>query len=322
VDVFLYTDHQEKTWRSEGIYPPEPFEWHLGRVGGETDRGTEHLWRYGAQTTIYVVGTARAARGIHRLLTKAEMVGNCAVKICGPAAVREDAAKHPEDVIYAMRSLARKPVVGGFHDANEIDQATWTFMAAKSYGEGSEEDVRRKLMQHPAWFGLGFLDAVRPLQCAEVVAEIVDPRFFILPDRPFRSSRLKNFFGLTHSIQERVTADPYGDDQNQLHKRCAMLRKCWWQVPEAEHALARPKTPGGFLWRGRKDESARSDFRMSKTFLLFLRHTWTDAIMAAGGRARLQWFIPEQFFGDKELAEEFHAYTKVFDRAQRRFDST
>lgn len=190
------------------------------------------------------------------------------------------------------------PSQGGWHRAQQIDLISYQLTELLNPGGGPPptEDVSeraiRLLMQHPVWPAIAFLGTVDFLAAAKLVGLIRDPRWFVSPESPDRSSKLRRFMGLEGChVRDLLNKLPPVNCQAQ---RCQLLLSVWTvgmtETPPAYPAL---DLPAHFLWRRAREETSpvRGHLKASELLLNLLRAVWLDAL-----HPQRELFVPEYFF--------------------------
>lgn len=243
---------------------------------------------------------------------------------------------NPEAVLYYMRRFARPRSLGGFHEMDHNDCHTYRLVAAvrNQPVPALTSAVRECLHQHPAWYPLQFVSRLDHWAVAQLLATIIDPRWYIDPSRPDRSAKLVAFLGLNPKTQAGVT-DP-SKPRWEGHNRCDLVRKCW-QNPEAlndvkdtyqrcaPHVVVEATrfglSPHDFVWRVwgnragysvAKDpptpSAVAADLRASQKFVTFLRLTWLDRLTEAVVKGGMSLFRARDFFRFPEEAKAFELW--------------
>jgi hypothetical protein len=251
-----------------------------------------------------------------------------------PAAV--PAAKDLESPDAALHHACRYPYppsLGGIRAAAPGDLVAYRLAAALDGGDG---DLAARLVQaHPAWPALSFVPLAGRRQAAELLAAVLDPRWYVDPSKPDRSARLEAYLGLTPKIQQAAALGRaiHGAD------RCLAVQAAWFPDPlfrAAAYKLRefspekpiRPRAgavapglrPQDFLVRAWANRAATPGadpvvavLRASQLFTRFLRDVWLDSVvrtrdvLAEGGL-----FRPEHWFAHPEEAEAFKAHLADF----------
>ena len=289
-----------------------------------------------AAESVRVVGSADNALLILALAARQKAGQLAAVEVvtplvCATAAERAD----PAMVLYRMRQFVRAPSLGGYHQVTDTDIAMYQLVVSMQQ-EGWTPETQKALMAHPVWYPLRFIPALNPQQCALLLAEIVDPRWYIDVYCPDRGAKLEAYLGLDPKTQAGVTIRRA--KKTRRHKICSTVLACWKRphlydnvVDRFELAGPRPFAnsneaglrPGDFPWRvwgyvrgvgpGSRQPGrggVLADLRASQRFVAFLRLVWLqemyrDAVLPEQGAPL---FRPDQFFS--LYVEEAQAFTR------------
>lgn len=230
--------------------------------------------------------------GLFYLHLKGEING---LQVCSPLLVAGDKQSTPEQLLLTMRCWEGKPSsIGGWHNFDDKDYYHYLLTVKTRRKDPDWLDIRETLKSHPAWVGLSFIKHLDLDKTAKLLGLIVDPRWYIDPDKPDKSSKLESYLGLTPSTQRNVTN---GQDSGRTHTRCKLVLEAW-QKSEPQY-----DDPADFLWRVWKHHNGGwfADLRTSQTFISFLRLVWLNQLYKGRGL-----FVPEYFFHNRE--DESEAY--------------
>jgi hypothetical protein len=252
--------------------------------------------------------------------------------VCHTQSERDD----PATVLYHMRRFSRAPSQGGFHEVTEYDYRAYALAYEVQQHRSVTKLAIRLLHAHPAWKPLTFIQTISPSHCAQLLAEIIDPRWFVDVCRPDRAAKLQQYLGLMPKTQASVTLGKPAVARGR--ERCALVLNCWKQRTDAAQIasifeLTGPKAmpnasaigirPGDFVWRtwgylmGKGPDSRKppksptiADLRASIRFVDFLRQVWVQELyrgaqLPDGGLL----FDADYFFKqDVVAAEAYHHY--------------
>jgi len=247
--------------------------------------------------------------------------------VCSTYTERQD----PEFVLYSMRNFTRSPSLGGFHEVTNLDYPAYALINElynQEYTHGFKltELSRRYLEAHPAWPALSFLRFIDEVKCAHLIANIIDPRWYIDPCNPDRVAKLESWLGLNPKTQAGV----FDSKQSKwrYHNRCSLVFNCWFDTSlslEAEDNFKEfgvspwdedmqncpvGMAPCDFVWRvwgANKTKPITAGLRASQMFVRFLRNTWLSALYTGSKTAGpFPLFWPADFF---KHAVEAAAYT-------------
>jgi len=219
--------------------------------------------------------------------------------VCATAAERQE----PLMALYRMRSFLRAPSLGGYHQLTTADLRSYELVVSLR-DEGWTPATQCILMQHPVWYPLKFIPELDWKCCAELIATIIDPRWFVDVFSPDRSAKLESFLGLDPKTQAGVSVRKA--KRTRRHRLCSLVRSCW-KLPRLHDIvvdrfeLAGPRPfrgsnepglrPGDFPWRvwgymqgigpGSRQPSRGcviADMRASQKFLRYMRLVWLQQL--------------------------------------------
>ena len=237
--------------------------------------------------------------------------------VCSTNTERQD----PEFVLYSMRNFTRSPSLGGFHEVTQLDYPSYALINELYYQEQGSvvkltELSRRYLEAHPVWPALSFLRFMDDVKCAHLIANIIDPRWYVDPCNPDRVAKLESWLGLNPKTQAGVIDSK--QSKWRYHNRCSLVFNSWFDkslsieatdnfsefglLPWDEAAQNCPVgiAPCDFVWRvwgSNKSKPITAGLRASQIFVRFLRNTWLSALYVeskASGPFPL--FRPVDFF--------------------------
>lgn len=213
----------------------------------------------------------------------------------------------PADPVFVLRQLwqvntsATATVPGFWHEMNEFDYVTYALICAVHAAGGAVNELAlRHLKYHPAWPALSFLPGADPAAGCQLVAEIVDPRWFAHSVRPNRLSRLYAYLGVTrHNAQWFHEGVPGGRNAS----RMATVLATWFNNRSGSPDL---KDPANFLWRiyHHHGGGIKGLLRASERFVRFLREVWLQEIAPP----RRVVFQPTTFFKLPAEAERYRTH--------------
>jgi hypothetical protein len=200
------------------------------------------------------------------------------LQACAGRAASPGGELHPSAVLYTASNYENAPSKGGWHDLSSRELSSYRIAEAVTAGA----DAYSRLVEHPAWpvlslFGLD-ADAV-----ARVIADILDPRYFIDQEDPDSQAPLDTFLGLDMKMFRRL---------HENHKMTSpRARRClalWsaWSLPTGGLRFADAVPHGD----GSRDP-LEAALVVSRKFVSLLRHVWLDGLYPNRGADRL--FCPE-----------------------------
>lgn len=225
--------------------------------------------------------------------------------ICENSAERAD----PEIALYRMRQVCLAPSLGGWHDFLRHDYSSYALVARVRLDHGISQHVREILHHHPVWPCLQFVQGLAEDWAAWVLCFVVDPRWFVNPEFPDRVGRLQSFLRLRPSVQRSVSKEGL-TLKGPVPARCRAVLGAWkGKMPRGTQW----KDPRNFLWRIWRSagKGVRGDLAASQKFIVFLRHTWLDALYngtTSSGREPL--FLPDMLFKTAYEIEAFERHTQ------------
>lgn len=202
------------------------------------------------------------------------------LELATPLAASSQALKSdPEAVLLAMRKWKDAPSRGGWHEMTSSEAIS--FCMANSLLAGAASEALRGLLFHPAWPYLKLIPHLHSLSICHLIAEILDPRYYVDVDEPDRLSKLESYLGL-------------GDLASQRYR---LTLSCWYGDKPGDKEL---NSMAYFLWRVycKYGSAEKGAVRASQKFIAYLRHTWLEGLYA--GRLGEPLFDPDSFFTPAE----------------------
>lgn len=227
--------------------------------------------------------------------------------IC-PARVRHE----PGTILQLMRGLSLPPSAGGWRVAEPIDQRAYE-LTVRVDDQIFDLPV---FQRHPAWVAATYPRGRELVVITELLATIVDPRWYINPARFERLSRLYMWLGLTPLVFHRILA--HGPGKDVLDQRAWLALRAWRGPAAAENPAVwrdnRPDdwagNPRHFLWRHAASyrDPVQGLLRATQRYVALVRQYWLDQLRPA--YQTCPWFLPEQFFKRQDEAEDFVAFVR------------
>lgn len=206
--------------------------------------------------------------------------------------------KNPAMLLLQGRACQLAASVGGWHEFTRLDYPSY---ALAQHCKNDAVAATPYLRAHPARRVFDFVK-VDPRIAAYLIAEILDPRWFVDRESPDRSARLERYLGLTlGTVVSVLETGETGNYSDALKSRCrlAICAGAGSQIPATE--------PAGFLARIRQQYGGvKGVLRATQVFVRLLRGVWLDGLSVGrpkGGRL----FVPEYFFKTPEEAAAFRA---------------
>lgn len=215
------------------------------------------------------------------------------VEVCSPLVCNTHAERYnPERALLAMRLYDRTTSMGGWHVVKQEEQPAYALACYLQKYNKVDDYARRLLKAHAVWPALSFIPHINIDACCELIALILDPRWYIDFVHPGRGSKLRKFLGL--DLKTLIGVCKQGTRQRQ-HDRCKLVLDSW----SGEKDLSQIEQPNYFLFRIFRDRSSKGPFigtlRTSQAFIEYLRLTWLAAIGVNNNQSELL-FVPHHFF--------------------------
>lgn len=213
-------------------------------------------------------------------------------------AVQPSGSNRPESILHQLW----QPCLGAAraHEVGPREYATYALIAAAQEARCLTTKVRYLLARHPARPALDFVSHLDDRYAVQLLAEIVDPRWYLHPDHPNRPSRLYSYLGLRPGTFRRLFARQVSPAEA---GRAVRAHACWraW-CGEGQVAPADIEEPRRFLWRiARRGPADLGYLRATQVFLRFVTLVWLQGLAPAGQRV----FDPESFFKRPAEVEEY-----------------
>lgn len=235
---------------------------------------------------IRMLGTAASAEVLCRLY---ESLPGTSIEVASPLVCHtKRERKDPVIAIHRMRQCLLAPSLGGWHRMTQHDYVAYRLLVAIR----RKEAVRPWLQQHPAYYDLKFIRTLDDRAAAGVLAEILDPRWYIDIKNPYRLARLRAYMGLTPKYAAR-----WGRPDNlPVVQRGALTAACWCNAESPDY-----KDPRNFLWRRAAAAGGVQIgvLRATQVFLTYLVRTWQQQL--AAGYQQLDMFSPEDLLKGDEV---------------------
>lgn len=217
-------------------------------------------------------------------------------EVCSPLAA---SSGNPDSVLLAARRWAEPPCRGGFHEFTSLDYPSYLIAAAVSRGRPMEESLSA-LKLHPAWGAWSVIPHLHPPAVCRLVADVIDPRFFIDLHNPDRLSKLDSFLGLEPDSARG------GSTPDARRRRFLNVTDCWKHADPGAKGCAAER-PDQFVWRAYYEAGGgwKGALSAGRRLIRFMRHTWLDALYPHRlGAEKL--FAPDMFF-DWQGAQWFNS---------------
>lgn len=202
--------------------------------------------------------------------------------------------QNPEIALWRARQCLRSASLGGWHTVTDGDIVTYR-MAVAAPGSASRVAL---LLQHPVWAALGFLQLWDQPAVADLLADVLDPRWFVDPEKPDRISRLQAFLGQYPGAAKTADAG----------RRRSLVRQAWFADGKPDIAA-----PGAFLWRRYIEHG---ELKAGRTFVAYLMRAWQAELVQQQSKVRVDsLFCPEMLMTISE-ATAYRRYALGLSPAQ------
>ena len=219
------------------------------------------------------------------------------LELAGPRACCEPAElTDPERVLFRMRQCYYAASLGGWHQMQQADYATYR-LAELVQTSAPENLILAATRTHPGMPLWSFLPGLNLGALARVLSWILDPRWFIDLKHPYRLSRLRAWLGLT---DRTVRRNPRTPGERRRWRRYGMVLRTW---KGREPSRADAERPEYFLWRRWRAAGggSRGDLRASQAFLVFLVRNWQQVLLGDNPQ-RVELFDPDALLRRSEVA--------------------
>jgi len=192
--------------------------------------------------------------------------------VCGGVMERTE----PATALLRMRQNVNAASLGGWHKVTQADYATYALAAQLHRDMQFLDSSKHLLYRHPVWKHLSFVGGVSEEWAAWLISTIIDPRWYIDPDKPNRLSKLKSYLGLDPKTIQSVLANNKPTTNREFN--CRVTYATWAMSGAPDTYLL--KSPENFIWRvyfgaGLGNKGA---LRASQKFIEFLTFTWLHAL--------------------------------------------
>jgi len=207
------------------------------------------------------------------------------VEVCGPSALTnltKAERADPAAVLLAIRNYTAPGSIGGWHEVKLSDYYTYALISQLQKAGKVNDNAKRLLRSHPVWKSLSFIPTLNQDKVCQLIAEIIDPRWYIDPKHPNRTARLNSYLGLKPGRRKGIYA-----------RRYELVQSCWYGEKPGKQEM---KAPGNFLWRAKLlcKNTELADLRSNQLFVAYLRHTWLAGLYEKAQQEPL--FVADHFF--------------------------
>ena len=116
----------------------------------------------------------------------------------------ETERNNPEIALYRMRQCLLPPSLGGWHKVDELDFPSYAI--ANFLDQDNIDEAQAMLLTHPIHHDMAFIPTINWKALTQLTGMILDPRWYIDINHPYRLSKLKRYLGLTPRIMRKVLA--------------------------------------------------------------------------------------------------------------------
>lgn len=189
--------------------------------------------------------------------------------------------QNPEIALWRSRQCLRSASLGGWHTVTDGDIVTYN-MAAAEPGSATRAAL---LPQHPVWSALNFLQLWEQPAVADLLADVLDPRWFVDPEKPDRISRLQAFLGQYPGAAKTPDAA----------RRRSLVRQAWFADGKPDI-----QSHGAFLWRRYIEHG---ELKAGRTFVAYLMRAWQAELVRQQSKVHVDsLFCPEMLMTIGEAA--------------------
>lgn len=255
---------------------------------------------------VRILGIAQNAELINALYARKKQRKLGSIYLAGPN-VCESLLEldDPPLAFRRMRDADMATSAGGWHQMTDLDFAIYSLITRMQRDADWFDILGRSYYEtHPVYKALSVIPHLNHQNVAQLMAVIIDPRWYVDRRRPENPNKLKLFLGLTPKTQRRISAADHvifrGRDL-----RCAMVLNCWKTV--SPDSAVDYDAPANFLWRIYRASGggAKGDLRASQAFIGYLRAHWLEAL-ANHKSVKHELFLPNKFFKAEEERQAYY----------------
>lgn len=296
----LHTDKNGEIWYARGIATPVNSNQHL-------DTFLLSPAANGMGLTFRMLGIPENAELITSLFLRYNKGEVRSVQIAGPNMLAHPSVlESPFAVISQMRAVIASASCGGWHHVSVNDYPTYALIARMRRSQFNFDTTAETYLHlHPAYKALSFIPTLAEERVAQMLVNIVDPRWYLNSCAATAIKKISLYCGLVPAVQQNVS------DVKQLVKRgralrCATVLSSWKSVDQDAVDF---NAPANFLYRVWRNAGGgwRGDLRASQLFLRYVIENWLAALEKREG-VKDGLFVPSRFFKTKEERDAFAAH--------------
>lgn len=256
-----------------------------------------------------LLGTPRNAELITQLYLRRRKNEVVSVEVAGPNICESpDELRDPALVLLRMRGTQLSSACGGWHPVNEKDFLTYALLARMQRTHFQFDTATQAYLQaHPVYHAMTLIPTLDPERLAQLLIDIIDPRWYVDRRAPERASKLELYLGLTPRIQAAVS-NPDALLKRPRELRCAVALGTW--KTQSYHDVD-TQDPKNWLYRvyAAAGGGPRGDLRATQAMIRYLRYNWLDALERRPG-VRDGLFAPELYFRTPAEIETYREHMK------------
>ena len=261
-------------------------------------------WMVDANETVRIVGTPINAKLTldlfeMRLRGVFESLQVCSPMCCENAEERKD----PAILLHSMRTYNRPPSLGGWHEFDLKDTPSYILAQHFRTQDSLTPEMQGVLRNHPAYDAVAFATELDEESLARLFGFLIDPRWYVDPNDPDRTSRYEQFL----CLNPKSVAQANHQDATWRTNRCRLVQDCWKKRhnPQATEKSLYPRL---FIWRVWLSQGGnfKGDLAASKHLAHFVRQAWAQAMYNGPLSDRL--FVPKYFFFCEDEHKAYEDY--------------
>jgi hypothetical protein len=229
------------------------------------------------------------------------------VQIAGPNMLAHPSVlENPFATISQMRAAVASPSCGGWHHVSVNDYPTYALIARMRRAQFSFDTTAETYLHlHPAYRALSFIPTLVEDRVAQLLVNIVDPRWYLNSCADTAIKKISLYCGLVPAVQKNVSNVKHLIRRGR-EIRCANVLASWKSVAQD---AANFDAPANFLYRVWRNSGGgwRGDLRASQLFLRYTVENWLAALEKRDG-VKDGLFVPSRFFKTKDERDAFAAH--------------